>query len=525
MPGLTLPRSISLEDYLDPESQINQRINAQGYGIKPPGWLGAGAGPGSERADPGSPMDLLNLPGKGLDALMARRLGPAPPRGLDVTEMRRANDARAALPDLAAARATPERKGELRQELEQMRAQQLGEPAAPPTAAAAPLPGPTANPLGAGGGVPQTPGMPLAEGRDLTSRVTSLGDMPGAPTEPKQDYEAFLQGVERDEGIENLTMAREISEGLKLAGRSLVGLSGAQIPGGDDKSYGIRDKLEQAEDELTPAERQMLESKGLKIPPGMRRSHLVGMGVIPEHFRERGDQKAQEFTRERDVAQREHQMGMEGLRTQRAAQAQTTAEAKELRTYVAKEREAWRSKTNKFGLYNQAIEATGKVDGLLAERTNQSFNTALTIVLKGMAGEAGNIAQKERQALANEMGIPGIWNYIGGSMWSGKPTDAQFDAIGRIAKIIGQRQKQELQKYSKGQLDTAMESDLVKQSGMSRQELLRKVQGGPEADIDASTEDIVVFTDPSDPDWSWDVPKSQVDEFKRLHPTALRLRK
>ena len=101
---------------------------------------------------------------------------------------------------------------------------------------------------------------------------------------PGKDWESVFNEEDRVAEIQGLKRRRDIAEGLNLAGRSIAGLGGAKIPEFDDAAYGIREDIGEAQDELSGQERQMLASYGLQIPKGMKRSRLVSMGIIPQHF-------------------------------------------------------------------------------------------------------------------------------------------------------------------------------------------------------------------------------------------------
>lgn len=145
----------------------------------------------------------------------------------------------------------------------------------------APLPPQPQGPTGTAGG---DIGAGLGPGR-ADPRLASLGPMPGLQTPPPPPgSEVWEQEASREKDLGQMGMAREISEGLKLAGRSLVGLSGAQIPEGDDTARDIRGLIAKKEDEISPQMRQMLASKGLVIPEGISMDKLIKMGIVPQHF-------------------------------------------------------------------------------------------------------------------------------------------------------------------------------------------------------------------------------------------------
>ena len=172
---------------------------------------------------------------------------------------------------------------------------------------------------------------------------------------PGPDFAQLQQ--QRDEKMRGLERARDVSEGLKLAGRSLAGLVGARIPEGEDVAFDVRADIQRLEDEVTPQERQMLASHGLQIPAGMKRSNLVKMGLIPQHFR------GQEATRERESREGIARRGLES----REAAAQTTATAKA-------QKEAKLSEKDVAEL-SQIDDAIVGMKGILSERQEKGYYT------------------------------------------------------------------------------------------------------------------------------------------------------
>lgn len=542
--GLRLPRSVSREDLLDPESEFNRMQRSAGYGLPsiPTGPLRREPGAPVERGEPGTPGDALSLPAGALERFMANRAQRAP--------------GRFAPPETQAAPQPPRPPAELREpqaagpgDRQELMALLSSPPEATP-ASRIPPENPMARAAGAGldaAGVENLRGpRPVSgvdelrgdrPGQNIDPRMP--GPPPGAPglSERGQAFEDTIADAPRQEELGRLHTWRGVAEGLKQAGRSMVGLSGAQIPEGDDTAYGIRDQIAQTEDQLTPAERRALESYGLKIPLGMKRSAVQEMlpaitGIQRDRMGQAEAKRERTFERSEAVLDRGSREDIAGAGVRGRAQLADTAHKRGLQkdayTEVSKERAEWQKPTSRVGKYTSAMENLDRAIQLLEEGGRQSFHGASTLILKGGLGEAGNIGQKERdQLLAAYGGIPGVGQWFS-RFFSGNMTEEQFEGLKTIAEAMKADHQQGLEKHKSERVNSLMNTNRERFSaaGITREDLMERL-GTDSQEVEDAGGDTVDFRVP---DWKargysqpiLSIPKARVSAFKQEHQGAVR---
>ncbi len=149
---------------------------------------------------------------------------------------------------------------------------------------------------------------------------------------------------------------------------------------------------------------------------------------------------------------------------------------KELRAAITAERKDQLSKTSRIGELTENIEQADNAIMLIDQGTPQAFGTAISVVMKGIGKEAGNIAQREREQLLGEIGIPGYTAKASKFIW-GDYTKEQRANLRRIATeaktMLETRRREEQQK----RIDTFMKThrELLEEGGIGLEDIQERL--------------------------------------------------
>jgi hypothetical protein len=155
---------------------------------------------------------------------------------------------------------------------------------------------------------------------------------------------------------------------------------------------------------------------------------------------------------------------------------------KELRAAISGERKEMLSPTGQLGKYREGLEMTDKALALLEQGGAQAFGTALSLIIKGIGKEAGNIAQKEREVLLGEIGIPGLVTK-GIKAWTGDYTPEQYEAMKNVARKARELLERDRTAHRSQRLDTfySTHRELLDEGGIGRDGLEERLGLGEDA--------------------------------------------
>ncbi|HEX7787019.1 MAG TPA: hypothetical protein VF653_12440, partial [Methylomirabilota bacterium] len=312
---------------------------------------------------------------------------------------------------------------------------------------------------------------------------------------PRQSPRLAPQGggeMDPERRLELMKAARMFREAgsqfRNITGESEMWLRGGNVP---DRSV-VAEDLRADEERLrrgdfenprSPASqmaRQMLsQATGKPVPETMTASAIAALSPVFDRLitgQLRGFGQSLALSRE-ERARR----GEERHLSERREDIQRGRE-KELRAAISGERKEMLSPTGQLGKYREGIEMTDKALALLEQGGPQAFGTALSLIIKGIGKEAGNIAQKEREVLLGEIGIPGLVTK-GVKAWTGDYTPEQYAAMKNVARKARELLERDRTAHRSQRLDTfySTHRELLDESGIDRGALEERLGLGGEA--------------------------------------------
>lgn len=315
--------------------------------------------------------------------------------------------------------------------------------------------------------------------------------------------------------LNDLNMWANISEGLSKAGRSLAGLSGAPIPEGDDTAYGLRKMIAEEEDRFTPAELTSLKKFGFDIDPNTKKSTFLK--ILPAAGGITKQREALEFA----GGQAEKKAGM----AKTAAEQERIDKLKsEFGKRLNEERVRVSEASNPIGRADFTISKIKQARANLSGDNvdNQAFNLALTMILKGIAGEAGNIASRERDQIMNELGGQG-WINKGEAFFKGDPLPRQVERLKSILDRMELESSVQRMNDLRKTVDTFKNAnkDAVRELGLKDEDIAKALSSGGILGEDTYGEPTMTFFVPGLGDKP--VPESRRAAFLRVYPNAKRV--
>ena len=162
-----------------------------------------------------------------------------------------------------------------------------------------------------------------------------------------------------------------------------------------------------------------------------------------------------------------------------------------------------------------SLDDSVQIDDLLTgDVTETAFQQALTLVIKSMGREVGNIAERERRNYGDIVGIPGMFRK--GYRWAvGKPSPGQIASVKEVARKMTVNLRESGEKERALGVDALWKRNqrVFQGAGLTKANVLEQI--GSELPLGGDMVEVVMPDGKTGP-----VHRSRLDEFLRDNPGA-----